>query len=180
MRLRTELSFQDFVEMEQLERKFYREEFIAPAEEAMRWFQAHPFSIKIVENYGEIVGFMNCFPVVPAVAKAIKNGGFNDQELKVEDIQSPKEAKEPLQLFLSCIVVKEENRHTGVVSLLMNSYFEEIDSWGKRIASVLMETVTKEGAQFAQRMGMEQVRAKTDTTVWQIPYLQLKRYFIPE
>ncbi|MFC4410781.1 hypothetical protein ACFOZY_10180 [Chungangia koreensis] len=178
MRLKTDLTFQDFLEMEQMERMFYSEEFIAPAEEAMRWYEAHPFSVKVVEAAGDIAGFMNLFPVVPSVAKAVSHGGFNDHDLKAEDIQSPDQANWPLQLFLSCIVVRSSNRHTGVVSLLMNSYFEEIDSWGKEIRGVWMETVTEDGAQFAQRIGMKQVKCKLATTVWQIDYEKLKRHFI--
>lgn len=178
MRLKTDLTFEDFWEMEQMERKFYSEEFIAPAEEAMRWFEAHPFSVKVVEDDGEIAGFMNLFPVVPSVAKAILHGEFNDHDLKAENIQSPDHADEPLQIFLSCLVVRSSKRHTGVVSVLMNSYFEEIDSWGNEIGNVMMETVTVEGAQFAQRIGMKHVRVKVDTTVWQIAYDRLKRNFI--
>jgi len=62
--------------------------------------------------------------------------------------------------------------------LLMKSYFKEIDSWSKEIATVIMETVTVEGAQFAERLGMERVKVKENTTVWKISYDQLKSCFI--
>lgn len=167
----------DFIEMEQMERDYYCEEFIAPAKEAMSWYKEHPFSVKVVEANGEIAGFMNLFPVVPSVAAAILDGEFNDHDLITEDIQSPFEAKGSLQLFLSCLVVRENQRHKGVVTLLMNSYIKEIDSWKTEISDVLMETVTLEGNQFAAHIGMEKVKVKPETVVWKTTYERLKGIF---
>lgn len=175
MKLKANLSFEDFLEMEQMERLYYSDEFITPAEEAMRWYQMHPYSVKVVEVEGEIVGFMNLFPIAHDVAECIRSGEFNDHDLKAEEILSPEHPEEPLQLLLSCIVVKENRRNIGVISQLMRSYVKEIDGWGKEVRDVLMETVTSDGTKFARRMGMERTREKKDTIVWKISYDRFKK-----
>ena len=68
------LTLQHFRDMEALELQFYAAEFITPAEESWSWYDLHPHSTVAAEVNGELAGFVNLFPVQPAIYEALRAG----------------------------------------------------------------------------------------------------------
>ena len=149
------LTHEHFEQMMDLEKQYYSEEYITPAEEAFRWYQHYPFTIVAAGNEKEIAGFVNLFPVTEEVFESLKAGKFNDHNLTFKDIvdfhvHSP----QSINMFLSCIVVKEEYRKQGLPLRLLQAailpYKEVLD----RCQWIITDNVTKKGEAFSEKYGL--------------------------
>lgn len=157
MYIKQALTLDDFKKMERMERRYYDEAYITPAEEAFQWYTYDEQSIKVVCEDDRIVGFCNLFPIQEHVYRLIEQGTFNDSLLTYKDILKITETTLPVNLFLSCILVEEPYRKSGVTGFIIRSYWQYFNEWvekGGVIQSVITDNVTSEGAFFSQKIGL--------------------------
>lgn len=160
MQIKTEKDMNDFLEMEQLELRFYSEEHVTPHQEAYLWHLSNPMTGFALEDCGRIVAFTDILPVKDEVFRRILNGTFNDKYLTAEDLVNMDMLQEgdTVDLLLSCIVVREDYRRTDALKRLLNAHLDYYRSFIKRgikIGTVLTSNVTKDGERFSERMGFE-------------------------
>lgn len=158
MKLGHSLSYAHFEQMEQLELLYYGPEYITPAKEAYRWYQHYPYTVVAAEEAGQIVGFVNLFPVKEPIAQALKAGEFNDHDLTPEgvvDLAADQQA--PLHMFLSCVLVEPEYRRQGLTRTLLRAAAEQYASVYHRCVEVITDNVTEEGERFSQRYGFRKL-----------------------
>lgn len=148
MNIKKELTLQDFIEMEKLEKQFYSEDFITPAQESYACYIQDKWSIVAVEVENKIVGFMNLFPIKSEVFNKIKSGMFNDKDLVAKDIS---DIDKTPYLFLSCVVVHQAYRKKGVLNLLFQTYMEYYKD--AHMKQVIMDVVTVDGERVATNLG---------------------------
>lgn len=171
MELKKELFFEDFKQMEALEGKYYDQEYITPAEEAFKWYQYEPESIRVVCEGESIIGFCNMFPVREQIYELIEQGLFNDSLLSYQDIYRLNEKTEFIYVFLSCILVEESYRGEGVTQLLVREYWKYFNEWvkkGVKVVAVITDNVTAEGENFSKKIGLQLHRVSNhDSKIYQ-------------
>ena len=156
-----QLTYEHFEQMFDLEKSFYNEEFITPADEAWRWYEQHPHSVTVAMDGEKLAGFVNLFPVRQELYNAIVAGEFNDADLVADDIVSLEDLADPAQpcqMFLSCIVIDESHRSQGLTHALLKAAAEQYLPWAERLERVAVDTVTADGSRFAERLGFRFLR----------------------
>lgn len=148
------LRYRHFEQMAQLEHRYYGEEFITPPQEAYRWYLRYPYTVVAAAEGDEVVGFVNLFPVKPAIYEALRAGRFNDHFLTLEGVADPEaDPGSPLHMFLSCIVVAEAYRATGLARALLQAAVQQYAPVYHRCTEVLTDNVTAQGERFSRRYG---------------------------
>lgn len=141
-----------FIQMYELEQKYYAETFITPYEEAYRWYQRFPYTTFAVAEGDQIIGFINLFPIQRAIFRQIKQGNFNDKELTVADIVDLSEPdQEAIPMFLSCIVVADAWRKKGVTDFLLRTAVDYYRTYAARFDVIVTDNLTVEGQRFSKR-----------------------------
>jgi len=159
MELLKKMELSHFRQMEQLERDYYDDAYITSAEQAYAWYERYPYTTTAVEDQGNIVGFLNLFPVVDTVFEKIMAGDFNDKDLMLDAIVDINASEtEPLHMFLSCIVVKEEYRALNTVRMLLKNAVNFYAPVAHRCDVILLDTVTPDGERFARKYGFTLMR----------------------
>jgi len=176
MELLSRLTLNHFKQMEQLEREYYDDAYITPAEQAYTWYERFPNTTIAAEAGGHIIGFVNLFPVVDAVFQSIMAGRFNDKNLTLEAIVDADASQtEPLHMFLSCIVVREEYRPRNAARLLLKSAVNTYAPVAHRCDVILIDTVTPAGESFAKRYGFTPVRqSRYGSSIYSQRYAQFQ------
>ena len=152
--LERELSLAHFYQMEALEKRFYSETYITPAQESYAYSVRFPGSTIAASDGGRIVGFVNLFPVRQPVFDAILQGIYNDGTLTAEDLaQADARASEPLQMFLSCIAVEPAYRKQGLTNALLFAAVMQYRPVSDRCDFIATDSVTEAGRRFSQRLG---------------------------
>lgn len=160
MEILEELHELHFRQMYNLEKEYYSEEYIAPHQEVYQWYQRFPYTTFAAAEAGEIIGFINLFPIRGPLFEEIKAGRYNDKDLTVSDITDiNEECGEPLHMFLSCLVVRSEKRKQGVTELLLRTAVNYYQPYAERCAYIITDNVTQEGQRFSQRYGFEPLQA---------------------
>lgn len=171
------LNFLHFKQMMQLEREFYSEEYIAPAEEAYNWYRKYPFTTVAASNGSKVVGFVNMFPVKEEVFESLKAGNFNDKNLHINDIESLNSSS--LNMFLSCIVVKKEYRKIGLTKKLLQQAVKQYKDVEDRCNWIIIDNVTEEGARFSEKYGFSFVRHSFHgSNIYMQPYKKFIEHLI--
>ncbi len=168
--------------MAAMEAHFYSENFITPAEEAWRWYERYPFTTVAVRATGDatgedgvapIAGFVNLFPVTAAVRDALLAGTLNDANLTVDDVVDPRGQAErggcedSLRMFLSCVVVDIPWQGTGLAYSLVAQAAAQYAEHAHRIADVVVDTATLDGAKLARNLGFSLARPSDHgTQIW--------------
>ena len=168
--------------MAAMEARFYGEDLITPAEEAWRWYECYPFTTVAVRVTGGAAredgeapnaGFVNLFPVTGAVHDALLAGLFNDANLTVDDVVDPWGQAEggacdaPLHMLLSCIVVDAAWQGTGLAYDLVTQAAAQYAEHAHRIADVVVDTATPDGAKLARNLGFSLARPSDHgTQIW--------------
>lgn len=139
-----------------LERSFYDEEFIAPADEAYRWYAQHPHSVVAALQEDRVMGFINLFPLRHELYSTICAGRFNDADLMADDIVSLDtllNSDESFDMFLSCIAVDRQCRAQGLTRELVQAATKIYLPFMDKLESIVIDTVTDDGFRFAKRLG---------------------------
>lgn len=162
MRIKRELTPEDFEYMEQLELKYYSEEHVTPSEEAYQWHLANPDTGCVLEEGGRIIGFIDMLPVRKEAIERILSGSFNDKFLKADDLVSMENLREgeSVELLLSCVLVEREYRKTDALRILLDysmEYYRGFMKKGIIIDSVVTSNVTEDGIRFSERMGFQRI-----------------------
>ncbi|HAX72098.1 MAG TPA: hypothetical protein DCY20_01100 [Firmicutes bacterium] len=162
MRIKEDLSIEDFYVMFELEKQFYSVDCITPPMESYRWYLHFKRSFLVVEVDGLVVGFMCLFPVSNEVRDLIEAGCFNDASLEFTDIINEEQLKvgDTYTLFLSCVLIDSSYRQTSALKLLLNgykAYYARLEARGIWFDDVLSDNVTEAGLQFSSGLGLSPV-----------------------
>lgn len=162
MRIKTEKSMEDFIEMEKLELKYYSEEHVTPHQEAFKWYLDFPETGVALEDRGKIIGFLDILPIKNSTFEGIRCGRVNDKYLTTDDMVKLDTLKsgESLNLLLSCVVVDETYRKTDALKILLKEHLDYYQTYINRgiiIEYIVTSNVTKQGERFSEKMGFERI-----------------------
>lgn len=149
-----ELHSRHFEQMAVLEESYYSPEFITPAAESQRWYDTFPYTTVVAAAGDGIAGFVNLFPVKQAVFDALLAGQYNDHDMTTEAVVDlSRHNGETLEMFLSCIVVAQPFRGSGLVRALLQEavspYLPYLDFCNR----IITDNITPAGERFSQRYG---------------------------
>lgn len=180
-RIVRELSYRHFEQMTALELLYYDEEFITPTEESYRWYTSAPYTTLAAMVGDEVVGFVNLFPVKPEVFSLLLSGELNDHDMTTEAVVDlAMHQGEPLDMFLSCIVVGPEYRGTGLSLELLRAAVAQYAPVQHCCRMVLTDNVTPAGEAFSRRLGFSfQTRSNHDSCIYTLPYTDFIAAIIP-
>ena len=163
----SELTIEDFVSMEKLEKLYYGDEFITPYATSYECYLRFKHYVVAVKHNEDLVGMMCLFPVTDAIFLALKTGDYNDATLTPADIVIPDSSGKSLNLFLSCIVIHEAHRK-GVKKLLFERYKQiyfdyEMDQ--NPLSDIITDNVSEEGVLFSKRHCMTPIKTSSHSSV---------------
>lgn len=179
MNIKKEKTMKDFIDMEQLELRFYSAEHVTPHEEAYLWHLSNPNTGFVLEDNGNIIAFTDILPIKQEIFNRIISGTYNDKYLTSEDLIDMNTLKEgdSVSLLLSCVVVHEDYRKTDALKILLNThldYYREFVRKGILIDTVITSNVTEAGERFSEKMGFQRIgRTEHQTTLYQTSFKQL-------
>lgn len=173
----TEFIYPQVEEMAALEAQCYDDEFITPVDESWEWYQRFPTSsvAAVDDATGEIVGFVDLFPVEQPVFDALCAGRFNDADLTADQILPlpAAGAGEPLlsTMFLSCIVLAPQWRGRGLARRLLREAARAYEGYVAPDARIVTDNVTAAGERLSQRLGFElRCRSEHDSCIYERDY----------
>ena len=158
MRIKRDLTMADYREMERMEIACYGAAHTTPAAEVMRWAEKLPTSILVACDGDGIAGFVNLFPVTAEIAARLRAGKCNDRDLSADELPDAR-STDADTLFLSCILVRDGLRGTGLAHALAEAAMRQYDALP--IERLILDAVTPAGARFAETLGLRCV-AQTD------------------
>lgn len=165
MYFKSNLTLKDFQAMEAIERQYYPQNFIAPAESSYAWYLHWPNSVLAAFKEDQIVGFMNLFPISKTLYAQILEGSFNDAGLTKDDIRIPepveKESDSPYPLFLSCVAIDSQHLNKGIARALITAYlkvYEGYEELGFVFDNIITDNVTEAGLKFSKAIGLTPIR----------------------
>lgn len=161
IKIKKKLSLKNFYEMQLIEKYYYSDEYITPAKESYLWYKNHPNSIRVAVENGEVVGFINLFPIPKDIYEQIQSGEYNDSEMTYRDIQKVEKTDMEIYLFLSCLAIKQSHRKSDALKILLESYiayYEKLIQSGTQIKGIITDNITQSGLKFSLKMGFKNTK----------------------
>ena len=116
--LKKTLCSADFEVMAEMEARYYGSEAISTSSIMWDMYQVYPYTTFAWETAGELVAFINLFPVKAPVYEDFIKCKISDSEIDLEDIfdisDSPQ--KQPVPMIFSCILILEDYRKTDLLA----------------------------------------------------------------
>ena len=148
-----------------LEESYYSPEFITPAAESQRWYETYPYTTVVAATGDGIAGFVNLFPVKQAVFDALLAGQYNDHDMTTEAVVDlSRHNGETLEMFLSCIVVAQPFRGSGLVRAMLQKAVQPYLPYLPCCNRIITDNITPAGERFSQRYGFRCIGSSTHSS----------------
>ena len=157
-----ELSFDDFVDMHEIDRLVLRPDLIAPPEVTYGWYQYNNFSHVAVRSSvsQKIVGYFTLFPVTDELFEKIKSGNFKDNDLDVSCIRRY-DIPDFYKLYVACVCVHPDYQNTTAFTRLYNALIKMMyDLATEReacITEIITEASTPQGLKLCKILGFKKL-----------------------
>jgi len=157
-----ELTFNDFVDMHEIDKLVLRSDLIAPAEVAYRWYQYNNYShIAVRSNKTKkIVGYFALFPVTDDLYQEIKSGNFKDNDLDTNGIRTY-DIPDYYKLYAASVCVHPDYRNTTAFRKLYNSLVKMMYDLAVEkevyITDIITEASTAQGQKLCKILGLKKL-----------------------
>ncbi|MBQ8522404.1 MAG: hypothetical protein IJ458_01925 [Clostridia bacterium] len=148
-----ELTFKDFVKMEEIDHQYFPNENVSPADEAYKWYLADKNSCVVVKDKSNVVAYVNILSLKKDVYNKIKHNQINESQILVTDLELDKD-KYFNYLYFSSIAIDKNYRDIQTLRKLLNVTREkiiEIINLGCSIKEVMADCSTIQGQKITQR-----------------------------
>lgn len=181
-----ELTYKDFEDMFEIDKKVMREDLIADVATTYGWFKYNKYThigVRAVSS-NRLVGYFSVLPVTDEVYNKILHGDFQDKDFTEDSIEQyifPNFYK----IYVAGVGIDPEYQNTGAFIKLYNSLIDLFISLAKDreiyISEVLAEASTKQGEKFCKMVGMKKIASTNNgTDVYTLvtipPEFQLKNH----
>lgn len=172
--LSDELSYDDFNDMFEIDRKVMRGDLIADIETAYGWFKYNKYTHIGVRdiNTKRIVGYFSVLPVTDETYHKIVSGDFEDKNFTSDDIEQyifP----DFYRVYIAGVGIDPDYQNTGAFIKLYNALIDLFISLARNgeiyISEILAEASTKQGEKFCKMVGMKKISdTYNDTDVYRL------------
>lgn len=148
-----QLTFNDFIKMEEIDHQYFPDENISPAEEAYKWYLADTNSCIVVKENSNVIAYVNILSLKKEIYDKVKYNEMNESEILVSDLELDKE-KYFNYLYFSSIAIDEKHRNIQTLRKLINNTnqkLKELVNNGYRIKEVMADCSTPEGEKITQK-----------------------------
>lgn len=167
-----ELTFQDFVDMHEIDKLVLRSDLIAPPEISYRWYRYNNFSHVAVRSSvtRKIAGYFVLFPVIDELFDEIKSGDFKDNELDIKGIRTY-DFPDFYKLYVACVCVHPDYQNTiafhKLYSSLIKMMYDLASEREAYITEIITEASTPQGLKLCKILGLKKVMdTNLDTEIY--------------
>ena len=167
--LPNELTYSDFQDMYEIDRKVMRDDLIADADTAYAWFKYNEYThIGVRDTVSKkIIGYFSVLPINKETYDQIVSGDFKDNEFTSDNLEQyifPDFYK----IYVAGVGIAPEYQNTGAFIMLYNAFIDLIILLAKEreiyISEVLAEASTKQGEKFCKMVGMKKISSTGNAT----------------
>ena len=148
-----QLTFNDFIKMEEIDHQYFPDENVSPADEAYKWYLADPNSCVVVKDNSNVVAYVNILSLKEEVYNKVKFNEMNESQILVSDLELNKD-KYFNYLYFSTIAIDENHRDIHTLRQLIDITSKkiiEIVNQGCEIKEVMADCSTPQGQKITQR-----------------------------
>lgn len=164
-----ELTYKDFVDMFEIDKKVMREDLIADTETTYSWFQHNRYTHIGVRDIssGKVVGYFSALPITDDIYDKILCGDFQDKDFTSDSIEQYIFSNF-YRVYIAGVGIDPEYQNTGAFIKLYNALIDLFLSLANDreiyISEILAEASTKQGEKFCKMVGMKKVCSSNNAT----------------
>lgn len=148
-----QLTFEDFIKMEEIDHQYFPDENVSPAEEAYKWYLADSNSCVVVKNNSNVIAYVNILSLKKEIYDKVKHNEMNESQILVSDLELDKD-KYFNYLYFSTIAIDKNHRDIQTLRELIDIASQkiiEIVNQGCEIKEVMADCSTPQGQKITQR-----------------------------
>lgn len=164
-----ELTYKDFEDMFEIDKKVMREDLIADVDTAYGWFEHNKYTHIGVRDIGSrrIVGYFSVLPVTDEAYDKISCGDFQDKDFRSDSIEQYIFSNF-YRVYVAAVGIDPEYQNTGAFIKLYNALIDLFLLLAKDreiyISEILAEASTKQGEKFCKMVGMKRITSTSNDT----------------
>ena len=147
-----ELTFQDFVDMENIEKQYFDIVNIMLAKESYELYQKDPKHICVIRDGKKVIGFVIALSLKESSYAKVKAGQLQETKLEVDDLEFGENAYS--YIYLSTIAIDKEFRNIKNLMKLIHVFKNHMTDILKQadIKEVMADVITDEGKKIATKL----------------------------
>ena len=155
-------TFEDFKEVQGIEREFLKEETIATAEQTFAWSKKNPDIEIFIRDViiGKVVGSLTITPLNEEQYNKFIAGTLQDTELSAETLERY-EGGQKYWLLFAAVAIRKAYQGKGLFNMLMKGFalkIKELEQRGISFANICGEGQTMAGRRiFQELIGLEKI-----------------------
>ncbi len=168
------LSYKDFLDMFEIDRKVLREDLIADIDTAYSWFKHNKYTHIGVRDIAskKLIGYFSVLPITDETYEKIMCGDFQDKDFTTDSIEQYIFSNF-YRVYIAAVAIDPEYQHTGAFIKLYNALIDLFLFLAKDreiyISEVLAEASTKQGEKFCKMLGMKKItNTSNDTDIYRL------------
>lgn len=172
--LSDELSYDDFMDMYEIDKKVMRGDLIADIETTYKWFKFNKYTHIGVRDITtkRLVGYFSVLPITDETYNKIVSGNFEDKDFTSDNLEQYI-FSDFYRVYIAGVGIDPEYQNTGAFIKLYNALIDLFLSLAKDgeiyISEILAEASTKQGEKFCKMVGMKKIsNTKNDTDVYRL------------
>ena len=182
-----ELTYQDFVDMYEIDKMVLRPDLIAPPDITYKWYNFNIFTHIAVRsaNTRKIVGYFAILPITDELFERIQSGDFKDNDLSTDGIRQYDMA-DFYKLYVAAVCVHPAYQNTlafnRLYHALINMMYKLATEREVYITDIITEASTKRGEKLCHILGLRKLMdTRIDTELYTAtllpPSFQLRNLF---
>lgn len=167
-----ELTFSDFVDMFEIDKKVMREDLIADVNTTYGWYTHNKYTHIAVRDKSskKVVGYFSVLPITDDTYQKILDGDFKDKDFTTESIEQYI-FSDFYRIYIAGVGIDPKYQNTSAFIKLYNALIDLFLFLAKDreiyISEVLAEASTKQGEKFCKMVGMKCIsNTKSDTEIY--------------
>ena len=164
-----ELTYEDFKEMYEIDKKVMRGDLIADIDTTYGWFEYNKnthIGVRDI-NSKKMVGYFSVLPVTDETYKKILCGDFEDKNFTSDDIEQYV-FSDFYRVYIAGVGIDPKYQNTGAFIKLYEALIDLFLSLAKDyeiyISEILAEASTKQGEKFCKMVGMKKISNTSNGT----------------
>ena len=181
------LSYQDFLDMYEIDKLVLREDLIAFPDITWGWYQYNQFSHIAIRSQltAKVVGYIALLPVTDELYENIQSGYFKDNDLSTENLRRY-DIPDFYKLYVACIAIHPKYQNTDAFYKLHNALIKMLFYLATErevyITDVITEASTLQGEKLCKLFGLHKhMNTSLNTNLYTItllpPSFRLKSNF---
>lgn len=157
-----ELSYQDFVDMYEIDKLVLRSDLIALPDITFKWYQYNIYTHIAVRsvNTGRIAGYFALLPITDELFYAIQSGDFKDNDLSTDGIRQYNMA-DFYKLYVAAVCIHPKHQNTMAFNRLYHALIEMMYELATEreiyITDIITEASTKQGEKLCKILGLKKL-----------------------